>query len=99
IVFGQGEEHGLLVAEVVEDRSARQPGGLFQPAHGRPFVSELAEAPPGAVEDLGAAGGTSVFSGIGHATDHSGFPVRPLCSRCAPCRISRWCGYRRAMML
>ena len=54
VLVGQLEEQRVLVPEVVEDRAARQPDGLFEPPHGRLVVAVLGEAPPGAVEDLAA---------------------------------------------
>ena len=49
VVLGDGQEQGVLVAEVVEDRAAGQAGLLLQPAHGGALVAvprEAARAPP-----------------------------------------------------
>ena len=56
VVLGHREEEGVLVAEVVEDGAAGQPGGLFEAAHGGALVAVPREASAGRGEDLVAAG-------------------------------------------
>ena len=66
ILAGQFEEQRVLVAEVVEDRTARQPDGLLEPPHGGLVVAVFGEAPPGAVENLAAARRQMVVRHPGH---------------------------------
>ena len=66
VLPGQLEEQSVLVAEVVEDRTARQADGLFQPAHGRLVVAVLGEAAACAVEDLAAAGRQMILADPWH---------------------------------
>ena len=44
VFVGQLEERRVLVPEVVEDRAARQPDGLLEPAHGGLVVAVLGKA-------------------------------------------------------
>src|SRR5690348_14059824 len=56
VVLGDGEEQRLLVAEVVEDRAAREAGLVFEAPYRRALETPARERPPRAVEDLAAAG-------------------------------------------
>lgn len=66
VLPGQLEEQGVLVAEMVEDRTARQADGLFQPSHGRTLIPVLGEAAPCAVEDLTAPGRQMILADPWH---------------------------------
>jgi len=66
VLLGEGEEQGVLVAVVVEDRAAGEPGALLQAADGRALVAETREAGAGAVEDLLPPGGEVVAADPGH---------------------------------
>ena len=67
VVLGEREEQRLLVAEVVEDRAARQPGLGLEHAHGRALVAVPGEGPAGGGEDLAATGRELVVRDLGHA--------------------------------
>ena len=56
VLLGEREEQRLLVAEVVEDRAARQAGLGLEHLDGRALVAVPGERPPGAVEDLDRGG-------------------------------------------
>jgi hypothetical protein len=74
VFVGQLEEQRVLVPEVVEDRAARQPDGLLEPAHGGLVVAVLGKARRGAVEDLAAPCRQM-------AVAHPGATVRPYSVR------------------
>jgi hypothetical protein len=76
VLLGEREEQRVLVAVVMEDRPAGQPGALLQSAHRRALVAEPREARPGAVEDLLPPGGEMVVADPGHPTT-LGRAVRP----------------------
>jgi len=68
VLLGEGEEQRVLVAVVVEDRSARQRRALLQAAHRSALVAEAGEARPGAVEDLLPPRGEVIAADPGHRT-------------------------------
>jgi predicted Fe-Mo cluster-binding NifX family protein len=80
VVLGQGEEERLLVAEVVEDRAAGQPGGLLEAPDCGAFVAVAREAGTRAVEDLAAAGVEVVladpWASSNDPSTRSGNPIR-----------------------
>src|SRR6516164_4862323 len=62
----QREKQRVLVPEVVEDRTARQPNLLLQPAHRGLVVAVFGEAAASAVEDLTAASRQMVLADSWH---------------------------------
>ena len=66
VLLGEREEHRLLVAEVVEDRAARQAGLGLEHLDGGALVAVTGERPPGALEDLTATGGELLLGDLRH---------------------------------
>src|SRR5690606_33875997 len=71
----------VLVAEMVEDRAAGEPDGLFQPAHGGAVVAEFGEAAPGTVEYLATPGSEVIVTDLRHGANSLGVWVRARTSR------------------
>ena len=70
VVFRHGDEQRFLVAEVVEDGTAGQPGLLLQDPHRGTLVAVAREAGPGAAEDLLASGFELVSAHSAALIDH-----------------------------
>src|SRR5262249_54002998 len=67
LVLGrEGDEELELVGVVVEDRAAREADLVLEPADGRALVAVPGERPPGAREDLLAAGLKVLFGAFRH---------------------------------
>jgi hypothetical protein len=91
VFVGQLEEQRVLVPEVVEDRAARQPDGLLEPAHGGLVGAVLGKArrAPSRIWRRRAARWLSLTRGNG-----APYSLRPA-SRASACCAARIAGCRR----